>query len=44
MALNNGVLDTRMEIDWTLYRNSLLLTKREQINVIPIILEEIVEY
>ena len=44
MALNNGVLDTRMQLDWDLYKNSLLLTKREHINVIPIILEEIVEY
>jgi len=43
-ALNNGILDTRLQLDWDLYRNTLLLSKREEINVIPIVLDEIIEY
>jgi len=43
-ALNNGILDTRLQLDWDLYKNTLLLSKREVINVIPIVLDEIIEY
>lgn len=42
--INGGVIDPSIELNWEEYRNSLLLSKRNQINIVPLLLEEIVEY
>lgn len=33
-SLNNGVLDTTFRIDWTDYRNSILLVQSNELNII----------
>jgi hypothetical protein len=35
-AANNGVLDKMFQVDWTLYRNSLLLTNDEGLRKIQL--------
>jgi len=42
--LNNGILDTKYKLDWSLYRNVLLLSKGNDIRRIPLVLEEIIKY
>lgn len=42
--ITGGEINPRVQLDWESYRNSLLLTKRQMINVIPLVLEEIVRY
>lgn len=41
--LNNGILDTSYQLNWNLYQNMLLLSKGEEINRIPLQLEEVVK-
>lgn len=42
--LNNGILDIKYIINWTLYNNMLLLVKHEDVNRISLELEDIIEY
>ena len=40
---NNGVLDTSYRLQWQNYRNSILLTNKEGLNIIPTRLKEIID-
>ncbi len=40
---NNGILDTSYRLQWNNYRNSILLTNKEGLNIIPTRLKEIVD-
>lgn len=40
--LNNGILDKTFKLDWSKYKDVLLLTKNGNINRIPLILEEVI--
>jgi|TARA_B100000902_G_C26766069_1_gene648066 hypothetical protein len=40
---NNGILDTSYRLQWDNYRNSILLTNKEGLNIIPTRLKEIVD-
>lgn len=41
MDVNNGVLDTTYQIDWSLYSNQLILLQNDEIVKIPLKLERI---
>lgn len=39
--INNGILDTRYQLDWSLYSNQLVLLQNDEIVKIPLRLEKI---
>ncbi len=41
-AINNGILDTSMQLDWDLYRNQLILFQNDEVVKIPLKLEKII--
>ena len=41
-SINNGVLDTRMQLEWENYRNRLILFQNDEVVKIPLKLEKII--
>ena len=41
-SINNGVLDTRMQLEWENYRNQLILFQNDEVVKIPLKLEKII--
>ena len=41
-GINNGMLDTSMQLDWDLYRNQLILFQNDEVVKIPLKLEKII--
>lgn len=41
-SINNGVLDTRMQLDWENYRNQLILFQNDEVVKIPLKLEKVI--
>jgi hypothetical protein len=41
-GINNGILDTSMQLDWNLYRNQLILFQNDEVVKIPLKLEKII--
>lgn len=40
---NNGILDTKRQINWDMYRNSLILTNNNDIKILPTKIFKIIE-
>lgn len=40
--INNGVLDTQMQLEWELYRNQLILLQNDEVIKVPLKLEKII--
>jgi hypothetical protein len=41
-SINNGVLDTRMQLEWENYRNQLILFQNDEVVKIPLKLEKVI--
>lgn len=41
-SINNGVLDTRMQLEWENYKNQLILFQNDEVVRIPLKLEKII--
>lgn len=41
-SINNGVLDTKMQLEWENYRNQLILFQNDEVVKIPLKLEKII--
>jgi hypothetical protein len=41
-SINNGVLDTRMQLEWENYRNQLILFQNDEVVEIPLKLEKVI--
>lgn len=41
--INNGILDTQMQLEWELYRNQLILLQNDEVIKVPLKLEKIIK-
>jgi hypothetical protein len=41
-SINNGILDTRMQLEWENYKNQLILFQNDEVVKIPLKLEKII--
>lgn len=41
-SINNGVLDTNIQLEWELYRNQLILFQNDEVVKIPLKLEKVI--